>query len=53
MKNYIKIIILALVLNSCGKAISNIAVEDRLEHSETLKLYKGDKIKFWTKFGKE
>ncbi|ARV08238.1 hypothetical protein BTO05_00765 [Winogradskyella sp. PC-19] len=49
MKNYIKIIILALVLNSCGKAISNIAVEDRLEHSETLKLYKGDKIKFWTK----
>ena len=49
MKNYIKIIILALVLNSCGKAISNIAVEDRLEHTETLKLNKGDKIKFWTK----
>ena len=49
MKNYIKIIILALVLNSCGKAISTITVEDRLEHTETLKLNKGDKIKFWTK----
>ena len=49
MKNCIKFIILALVLNSCGKAISNIAVDDRMEHAETLKLNKGDKIKFWTK----
>lgn len=49
MKNCIKTIILALVLNSCGKPIINIAIEDRVEHAETLKLYKGDKIKFWTK----
>ena len=44
MKNYIKFIILALVLNSCGTAISNIDVEDRMEHAEILKLNKGDKI---------
>jgi PBP1b-binding outer membrane lipoprotein LpoB len=49
MKKYIKIIILALVLNCCGKPIGNIALEDRMEHTETLKLNKGDKIKFWTK----
>jgi hypothetical protein len=49
MKKYIKIIILALVLNCCGKPIGNIAIEDRMEHTETLKLNKGDKIKFWTK----
>jgi hypothetical protein len=49
MKNYIKIIILVLVLNSCGKPIINIAIEDRMEHAKTLKLYKGDKISFWTK----
>lgn len=49
MKNYIKIIILVVILNSCGKLISIIAIEDRMEHVETLKLYKGDKIRFWTK----
>ncbi|WP_040282398.1 hypothetical protein [Psychroserpens damuponensis] len=49
MKNYIKVILLTLVLNSCGKAINTIAIEDEMEHSETLTLQKGDNIKFWTK----
>lgn len=49
MKKIVPIIILTIILNSCGKAISKITIEDRNEHVQTIRLNEGDKIKFWTK----
>lgn len=48
MKNWIKTTMLILVLSSCGKAISTIAIADNTETTETLELHKGDRIYFWT-----
>jgi hypothetical protein len=49
MKNYFTIIILTLVLNSCGKSIASISLKDKRQHSKTLKLKRGDKVRFWSK----
>jgi hypothetical protein len=49
MKKIIPFILLIFALNSCGKAISKIAIDDRKEHIQTLQLNEGDKIKFWSK----
>lgn len=49
MKNYIVLVFLMLILSSCGKVFSEISIKDQKEHSETFKLTKGDKIRFWTK----
>ena len=45
MKKIIPFILLIFALNSCGKAISKIAIDDRKEHIQTLQLNEGDKIK--------